>query len=159
MKLINASVGKIGSIYIGPKQFLNEAIRLGEAAICIAKDQNHIKPNIWMVGAIEKLIDYIALAQVEGEVPNEEAEVLLYLLDHASNHKPATALERLAKVLEVDEADLQDTLRLAQVEVSSPIMGVADFASGTMEYLNKGNPMRKRISSKEEKMASADIQG
>lgn len=138
MKLVNASSGKIGACLVGPKNFLHESIRLGEAAICIGREEKRVnKPVIWLIGGVEQLIDYISLARQEGEIEEDIATMLLTNLDNAKGKIPKTAIERLASVINVDADELSEMMQTAQVYISAPIAGVLDFSTAKPTWLPK----------------------
>lgn len=138
MKIINTMVGKIGNCIVGPKYYLNRSIRLGEAALCIARDeQNPSKPCIWIVGGIEQLIDYISLARSKGELEEDSANILLHQLDEVKKKIPCAHMERLASVLGMEVAELNEIISLAQVCVSAPIEGIRDFSNSTPKWIPK----------------------
>lgn len=142
MKLINASSGKMGSYVIGPKQFLNEPIKLGEVAICIGRDEkykNGTKPCIWLIGGIERLVDYICLARTQGELQEDVVNHLLSQIDKAKEKIPSKPIDRLASVMNIESSDLQEFIDIAQVYISSPIVGVKDYSEGTPKYISKVN--------------------
>ena len=140
MKIKNASAGKIGAYIIGPKQHLNEQIRLGEISICIAKEiKNHTpQPYIWLIGGVEQLIDYISLARANGELDSASADNILSKIDDAKTKIPNNAYARLASVLNIEsESDLKELIELAQVSVTCKIAGVCNYSGPTPKWVAK----------------------
>ena len=139
MKIINATTGKIGNCVVGPKQYLHETIRLGEVALCLARDESKaIKPYVWIVGAIDMLIDYVSLARSKGELEENVANTLLTRLDDAKKNMPTTAIARLASIvgnITVDE--LKELADIAQVSISAPIEGVWEYTSSQPKWVAK----------------------
>lgn len=137
MKLINARVGTIGACVIGPKQYLHESLKLGEVAICIARDEQYsTKPCIWLVGGIEQITDYLALARTKGELQDSVVTLLLSRLDETKNKIPKNrALDRLASITNIEVDDLRELLELAQVCVSAPVEGVKDFSDSPPKWI------------------------
>lgn len=136
LKLVNVTIGKLGQCFVGPKQYLNNNIALGEAAICIARDDaKPSRPFIWVMGPIDLLIDYISVARHSGELAENDATLILARLDEAKKNKPKTSLARLASVLDLDENELSELIQLAQVHISNPIMGTRDVTSGTSKTI------------------------
>lgn len=138
MKIVNSVSGKINTCMVGPKQYLNEDIRLGEVAICIARDDRQpMKKFVWLVGGVEQLIDYVALARSEGEIPDDDANTLLAQLDKAKKNIPHTAEERLASALGFNVDELRPMLEIAQVCVSAPVAGVSDYSNSKPKWMPK----------------------
>jgi hypothetical protein len=129
MKIVNASIGKISTYFVGPKQYLNENIRLGEVALCIGRDDKKpAKPFIWIIGGREQLIDYVSLARTEGEIADVDAALLLSKLDDSKKTTPKTAMERLASILSMEVNDLLELANISQVCISAPIAGIQDYS-------------------------------
>lgn len=129
MKIVNATVGKISSCFVGPKYYLNEYIRLGEVALCIGRDDKKVaKPYIWIVGGREHLIDYVSFARSQGEIEEVDATLLLSKLDDSKKNTPKTAMDRLASALGMEVNDLLELTNVAQVCVSAPIEGIRDYS-------------------------------
>jgi len=138
MKIVNASVGKIGTCFTGPKHYLNESIRLGEIALCIGRDEKRLaKPFIWIMGGREQLIDYISLAREKDELPVVDANLLLARLDESKKLIPNTAMDRLASILDMEVSDLTDLIGTAQVCVSAPIEGIKDYSNSKPTWAPK----------------------
>lgn len=130
MNIVNATIGKVGSYFVGPKQHLNKNIRLGEISICIGRDTvssiNH--PYVWLIGGADQLIDYIALARSKGELDTVSSDLLLSKIDEAKKKIPKTAHERLASILSMEATDLKELIAIAQVSVTAPVEGVNDYS-------------------------------
>lgn len=140
MKILNAAAGKIGQYILGPKHYLNEDIRFGEAAICIGRDEaTPQRPCVWLVGGIELIIDYLSLARTEGTIDDDTSNNLLKQMDEAKRSKPSSAIDRLASVVGVDNEELYQLLKLAQVSVTAPISGIQDFSNQKPIWLAKTN--------------------
>lgn len=138
MKIINASAGKVGNYFVGPKYYLNEFIRLGEVAICIGREeQRAAKPYIWMVGGLEQLIDYVCLARSKAEIKEDVVSLLLGKLDEAKKKIPKSAVERLASATGMDIEELLEIVQVAQVCISAPIEGVQDYSESKPKWLPK----------------------
>lgn len=139
MKIVNAASGKVGHCIVGPKHFLHIMIRLGEAAICVAReDQRVAKPCVWLFGGIEQLYDYIVLARSKGELCEEDVNTLLKCLDEISDKIPLSPFDRLASALGMETNELKDMMDIAQVQVSAPIDGVKYFSNTKPKWLEKG---------------------
>jgi hypothetical protein len=137
MKIVNTITGKIGHSLVGPKQYFNEAIKLGEMAICIARDEKHARPSIWLIGGIDLLVDYISLAREKGELDEATATMLLARTDAAKKEKPTSAIERLASMMGGDVDELKEMMRIAQVAITAPIEGVMDYSESTPKWVAK----------------------
>jgi hypothetical protein len=130
MKIVNASTGKLSTCYTGPKHYLNEYIRLGEVALCIARDARRpARPFVWIIGGREQLIDYVSLAREKGELEDVDANLCLARLDEAKKKSPQTAMERLASALGVEADELTELVNVAQVCISAPVEGIKDFST------------------------------
>lgn len=131
MQIIQATSGKVGANIIGPKYFLKTNIRLGEIALCIAREiePKAPRPSIWAIGGISQITDYVSIGRLKNLIDNNTADMLLNILQTASKNKPSSALNRLASVFNIENlSELQEMLQLAQVYVSSPIDGIQDFS-------------------------------
>jgi hypothetical protein len=138
MKIVNSVSGKVTTCVIGPKHYLHENIRLGEVAICIARDERQSsKKMVWLIGGIEQLIDYISLARSQGDLSDGDATSLLTQLDIAKKKIPVSAEERLASALGMEVDELRPLLEVAQVSVSAPIMGVNDYSTNKPKWMPK----------------------
>jgi hypothetical protein len=138
MKLLNSITGKISTSIIGPKHYLHEDIRLGEMAVCIARDERQpLKPYVWIIGGVEQLTDYVSLSRSEGVIAESDAVSILAQLDAAKKKMPKTALERLASALSCDVDELKETIELAQVCLSAPISGVQDHSTNKPKWMPK----------------------
>lgn len=130
--------GKISTCVVGPKHYLHEDIRLGEVAICIARDERQpMKKSVWAIGGVEQLIDYISLARAEGELPDDDTNALLTKLDEVKKKIPHTAEERLACALGLEVDEIKAAIELAQVCVSAPIAGVNDYSTSKPKWMPK----------------------
>lgn len=141
MRLINAISGKIGTCMSGPKYFLLHEIELGQAAICVERDGKNPKPYIWIVGGIEELIDYVALARSKGEISDGISLLLLSALDKSKEElkvKSTSAMCRLASFLGMEVKELSEALETAQVVISAPLDGVQTFVTKEPRVVSNG---------------------
>lgn len=142
MLLINAISGKIGTCISGPKYFLLHEIELGQAAICVERDERNPKPYIWIVGGIEELIDYVALARTKGEISDGISLLLLSALDRSKEElktKTTSAICRLASFLGMETKELWEVLETAQVVISAPLDGVQTFVNKESRVVSNGS--------------------
>lgn len=138
MKIVNATTGKIGSYFVGPKCYLHENIRLGEIVVCIGREeQRAAKPYIWIIGGIEQLIDYVSLVRSKGEIEEAVSSLILSRLDEAKKKIPQSAIERLASATGMEVDELKEIMSIAQVAVSAPVEGVQDFSDAKPKWLPK----------------------
>lgn len=133
--IVNASSGVFGSIIAGPKHFLNQDIRIGEIALCLGIDKDKPSNYMWFIGGIEEASDFISIAKNEGELDDSSCDVLSDQIEKELGKKTQPPVIRLANLLGVEMGELLEMMRLAQVSITDPIIGVSNFSSSNPKWL------------------------